>query len=57
MNWQTKEILKKAKDEINDETVFSGDQIALLHDLISNIEKAIDKEAKCSTASVGYELR
>lgn len=52
MNWQTKEILERAKLEINDEGVFSPDQISRLIDLIDNIGKAIDRESECNKPSV-----
>jgi hypothetical protein len=51
MNWQTKEILERAKREINDEGVFSSDQISRLIDLVNNIGKAIDKESDCNKPS------
>lgn len=47
MNWQTKEILEVAKEKVNDQGVFSEDQITLLHKMIDKIGSAIEKEASC----------
>jgi hypothetical protein len=56
MNWQTKEILEKAKASIADETVFSTDQISKLRDMIDLISKALDKEASMSVSGYAYAL-
>lgn len=47
MNWQTKAILNELKKSINDESVFSPDQIAVLQLMIDSISSAIEKESHC----------
>lgn len=51
MNWQTEDILSKAKAEINDTGVFTDDQISRLTRLIELIGKAIAKESDCNKPS------
>lgn len=48
LNHQTKAIIDATKDAINDEGVFSPDQINLLHDLIDGFATALRKEISCS---------
>jgi hypothetical protein len=45
MNWQTREILKRAKETVSDEGVFSPDQVKLLQELVDIIAEAMDREA------------
>lgn len=52
MNWKTKEILDTAIDNINDEEVFSQDQIGKLKDLIYTIGNAIERECDVNKPSV-----
>ena len=52
MNWQTREIIKEAKETINDEGVFSYDQVTKLLRILDLIEKAIDKESDCNKPNI-----
>ena len=37
-------LLKRAKEEINDESVFTYDQILLLHDMLDSLAPILDVE-------------
>lgn len=54
MNHQTEAILERAKATVDDEGVFTPDQIHLLHRMIDDIGRAIGKEADCNKGSVSY---
>jgi len=47
MSYIVESILETAKQDINDEGVFSQDQIAHLHGMIDTIGHAIEKEVEC----------
>lgn len=53
MNHQTAKIIEDAKYEVNDEGVFSYDQITHLHNMIDKLAAAIEKEILCSGGSQG----
>lgn len=54
MNWQTKEIIDETKEAINDEAVFSPDQISLLMRLIQGFEQALEKESRCLESGISF---
>lgn len=54
MNWQTEKLIESAKNEVNDEGIFTPDQIAALHGMIDRLGAAIAKEADCNKGSVNY---
>lgn len=54
MNWQTEDIIARVKDEINDEGVFSPDQIAALLAMITGISEAMEKESGCISSGINH---
>lgn len=56
MNWQTEELFKRARQSINDEGVFSPDQILKLEDMIDLIKAAISKESDCIGSSINHTM-
>ena len=54
MNHQTKRIMNEAIAKLNDEGVFSADQIALLQVTVDRIADAIDMESKCISCGINH---
>lgn len=52
MNHQTEKIINEAIDMVNDEGVFSLDQINCLMKMIYMIGEAIEKESYCNKSSI-----
>ncbi len=52
MNWKTIEILKEAKALINNDGVFSLNQVALLQSFVDLIAEAIARESDCNRPSI-----
>lgn len=43
MNWRASDLFQAARENLNDEGVFSPDQIKLLQETLEMLEAAVDK--------------
>lgn len=57
MNWKTRDIFKRARTTIRDECVFTRDQIAILDELVTVFEQALEHEIRCTSVSINHNYQ